>query len=279
MRRDFAGVRFSFAPIHRGEGSCAILFVHGFGSRPAAFRRYVDFFALRNFHSEAIRLPGFGEPLENARTVTARDWVDAVTDAARRLRATHATVWIAGHSLGAAIALRAVREQPGLADGLVLMAPLIAVSRARSLGISPFHLFYWASCLTIFSRAVESIFPIDVCDPAARAEEERDRFIPLNLYAALFEVLDGIREFSLDPKCPVLMLLASEDKVIDSEAARRWIGRQRCPRRVFQMPSRTGHLLMLDTQWESGAREMAAFIQQLSNSVTTGSIAEQGEAL
>ncbi len=265
IKRDAFGVRSSFQPIRCGDGSAAILFVHGFGSRPLAFRHYLDHFSGNGYHCSAIRLSGFGETADSASRVRSQDWINAVVQEAENLRASHGSVWIIAHSLGAAIVLRALQQRPGLADGLVLAAPLIGVSRSRSPFCSPLRWLTIASRACIFTHMLESVFPIDVSDPVVAMEEERDVFIPLRMYSVIADTIRGLSTVPVDGNIPILMLLASEDHVTDSDMARQWLASaHQGVHDIYEVPAPSRHLLMLDTGWEQGVSVVDTFIRNHS---------------
>ena len=48
-------------PFTAGEGSDAVLFVHGFNDVPAVWRRFVEPFVEKGFQVEALHLEGLGD--------------------------------------------------------------------------------------------------------------------------------------------------------------------------------------------------------------------------
>jgi len=265
VARDADGVRMDFQPMTAGEGKRAMLFVHGFASPPSLFRYFVPHFAERGYVCRAMRLPGFGEPIEQAAQVTREDWIAAVRKEASTLREDREAVWIVAHSLGAAITLRALQEEPGLADGLVLLAPLFRVSDRRSPMLSPDEWFRVGQEVVVHSRMTESLFPIDAHDERLRKANERDLFTSLNIYVELFALLEELNGLGSHPEIPVLMVLSARDEIVDLHAAREWFGTLTGAAHRLIVVEPAGHLLPLDTGWEDLLVEVASYIFDYSD--------------
>jgi esterase/lipase len=263
VTRDERGVRSEYAEIRMGEGDKAILFVHGFACPPMVYRHFAAHFASNGYHCAAIRLPGIGERMETASEVSRADWVEKVTREARLLRADHDEVWIVAHSLGAAVTLTALHADPSLADGLVLLAPLMRVGRERSPLAAPESLFRMGRPLLVRTRSVESIYPIDAHDPAVRDDPAREIFVPLNIYSEMFALLDELHEKKdWRPSVPVFMAQAQQDLVVDNATARAWFDDLDPQQRAYYKSPLAGHVLPLDTGWEALLERMARFVEQ-----------------
>ena len=253
------GVRLDCAGFTCGTGRVALLLVHGFGSSPAVFRPWAEELAARGFTCRAMRLPGFGEPLDAARGATADAWrraVDAEIDALRR---GHDEVWLVGHSMGATLCAEAAARRPDDVAGVVLLAPLFGVSSRRSLGVPPERLFGLRRVLQ-YTDVFETCFPIDADDPAVAHLEARDRFVPLNIYTSMFEVMRAGRGLAPRLRGPVFMAAAVRDRVVDLRAARRFAA-ELGPGVRYREVEPAGHVLPLDTGWRALCGEVEAFIR------------------
>lgn len=262
VERDEHGVRREFAPLIAGEGDVGILFVHGFAGSPSLYRYFVPYFTERGFACRAIRLPGFGEVVDRAAEVRREDWVRAVRTAAEEMREAHDALWIVAHSLGATLTLRVLQEDPSLADGVILLAPLVEVSEERSPLLAPDEWFAFGEWLLLESRMLESAFPIDAHDPQVREKDERDLFIPLSLYAELFALLDDLDAHAVTLDIPVMMVLSTRDKIVDPHAAKHWFSAWGHERNRLLLVEPAGHVIPLDTGWEDVLREIEAFIAE-----------------
>ena len=261
--RDAAGLLPGFAPFSVGQGDTALLLVHGFGSSPAVFQRMAPALAARGYACRALRLPGFGEPAgTQAAAADPARWRQAVADELAALRATHRHVWIVGHSLGGALAVDVVSRQPGLVDGVVLLAPLFAVSRTRSLGVSPEALLRFSDRILVFTDRFETCFPVDAHDPAIRNLEGRDRFVPRAVYRTMEQIRrEGCARIG-QVRAPLLVMVTDNDRVTDGRAAER-VCRQAdaAPRREIVHVEPAGHVVPLDTGWEEVVARVDAFVR------------------
>ncbi len=254
------GVRLDCASYTCGTGSVALLLVHGFGSSPAVFQRWADELAGRGYTCRALRLPGFGEPLATARTVTPDDWRRAVDAEIAQLRRTHDQVWLVGHSMGGALCAEAALRRADDVAGVVLLAPLCGVSSRRSLGVPPERLFGLRHLLPC-TDTLETCFPIHADDRAVAKLEARDRFVPLNIYEGLFEVMRTGRAAASQLRQPVWVAAARADRVVDFEAARQFADALPHPRSSFVGVSPAGHVLPLDTGWRELCHQADAFVR------------------
>ncbi|WP_182358012.1 alpha/beta hydrolase [Tomitella gaofuii] len=133
---------------HSDAGAPTYLLVHGSGTSSFMWAPIQRALALRGVRSYAIDLPGHGldapysrsyqapqdldawaaEPSPLA-TITLEDNVEAVADAARRLR-EHGPVVLVGASLGGITIGRAASVAPELVDGLVYVSAWACVERS-----------------------------------------------------------------------------------------------------------------------------------------------------
>ena len=217
------GLMPSAEPIDVGTGETAILFVHGFNDVPYVWRRLIDAFSQRGCRCRAMRLPGAGERDCRPTLASLRAAVDAEL---RALRKTNRRVVLVGHSMGGALALDAVlrAEAANRPDRLVLLAPLVEVSRARSPVLSARGWYLVLRALLPMLRWVPSVFK-----EYLHAEDDetfvyrRDRFNEIGWYRALFALVKTLRSADKSRlKVPTLVVTAGDDRVVDSAATTRF---------------------------------------------------------
>ncbi len=265
------GLRADAAAFTVGQGPVAVLLVHGFADVPAVFHGLAtELAAGGGLTCRAMRLPGAGEPLAAAARVTEGVWLEAVTRETRELRRTHARVWLLGHSLGGALVLAAVLKDPGLADGIVVLAPLLRVSRARSPVLPPRVWFRLAWSAFLFSRTFESCFATDVTAVDVDGwSYRRDRFIQFATYRSLFTLLDWLQPRATALRLPVLAILAGRDRVVDNAATRNWLSHGAAPRLVVDELPDTPHPIPTEPGWKEVTRRVRSFI--MLDTVPSGS--------
>ncbi len=260
VTRDADGILANAAAFTlQGSTRTAILFVHGFADTPEVWQLIAPrVHAQTRATCRALRLPDVGAPLRAQRNTRLDTWLNAIHDAVAELRLCHDNVFLAGHSLGGGLVLLAARDNPALADGVIVFAPLIRVARARSPLASPEHLFAFVNRAFLFSRAFQNPFPAIINTKDGRQfPYARDRFIAFAVYRALFEMTRRLAAVAEPDLChaPVLAFLSSRDRVIDSAAAERHLSRAR-----IVTTAAAGHVLPLDVGWEARADEMAEFV-------------------
>ena len=246
-----------------GCGPAPILFIHGFADTPYIWKRMcVRLAASGAFTCRAMRLPGSAEPARQAKQQTLGLWRQAVDRELDSLRITHRKVWIAGHSMGAALAVDAVLRRPQDTAGLIVLAPLIQVSKRRSPLLPPAVWFQLARVTLGLSPTFESCFSEDgvAVDDTAFCYK-RDRFIPFCVYRGLFELVRSNRGRAEELRCPVFAVTAERDSVIDTPSALRWLDRCPGPKEIRPMTD-IGHVIPLEIGWQTLTDDIGGFILQ-----------------
>ena len=261
VSRDPSGLLSEASAYRIGNGPVALLFIHGFADTPCIWRRITRTLAAKgNFTCRAMRLPGSGEPAVYAKRQSLPRWRAQVADEIIRLRETHASVWLVGHSLGAALALDAAMRLPGMVDGVAALAPLIAVSRRRSPLLPPGVWFFLARAALCLSPTFESPFSSTgeaVDDPGFTYQ--RDRFIPFAVYRSLFSLIRCNRRQASRLRCPLFAVTSARDAVVDTPEALRWLAACRGPKEIREW-TETGHVIPLETGWQALTDDLAAFV-------------------
>jgi carboxylesterase len=261
--REPSGLLPEAAAYRIGNGAVALLFIHGFADTPCLWRRITRQLAANDaFTCRAMRLPGSAEPAAQTGRQTLALWRAQVADELVRLRETHETVWVVGHSLGGALALDAALRLPGLVDGVAVLAPLIDVSRKRCPLLPPRLWFGLARVALCLSPTFESPFSADgTAEDDPSFSYTRDRFIPFSVYRALFRLIRANRDQAARLTCPLFAVTAGRDSVVDSAAARRWLAACPEPKEIRDLPE-TGHVIPLAPGWDKLFNDFAAFVHR-----------------
>ncbi len=259
------GVRAGCRAFSRGEGKTGLLLIHGFADSPAVYRYLANSLAERGFHCRAMRLPGHAQPLGEYADSTVEQWIAKTRAEIESLRSRTDEVWMVGHSMGAALALHLAREDPGLCTGLVLIAPLLDISGKRMLGLPAGPTFRVLDALTLFSGSVYNMLPLDLHADERRADYVRTRFIPLPQYRQMFRLLRANERQDPALSIPLLVFLASDDRIIDSAAARAYAKTCGAPRAAVVEPADTGHVLPWEYAEEAMAERIERFIHREAN--------------
>ena len=265
ITRDSNGLLPQAGPYTRGNGPIALLFVHGFADSPMLWSRMADYIQAQDssFTCRAMRLPGSGDPLSVTRRVTLEQWRQAVDDEVATLRKTHAQVWLISHSLGGSLCIDAAVRKPDAVEGLILIAPLIQVSRYKIPFVPPEAGFRCAQAVFALSPVFESMFT----RTPRTAEDQtftyaRDRFIPFQVYRNLFKLIHANEIQASNLTMPVFAALSKFDRVVDSKAASKWLEHVQGKKEVRW--TETGHVIHLGIGWQALTDDILTFIKTTS---------------
>lgn len=113
-------------PFHGGDGPVAVLFCHGFTATPGTLRDWARYTADAGFTVSLPRLPGHGTTWQELGVTDWRDWFACLDREFNLLRRRCDQVFLAGMSMGGALALRIAELYPDAVSGLVLVNPAVA---------------------------------------------------------------------------------------------------------------------------------------------------------
>jgi esterase/lipase/carbon monoxide dehydrogenase subunit G len=113
-------------PAAPAKPTAAVLLLHGFGGSPNGVRPWGEALAAAGLAVSIPRLPGHGTRWKDLRRTTWADWYAEAEKALNQLRAEHGTVFVAGISLGATLALRLAEKRPNDVAGVVAVNPILS---------------------------------------------------------------------------------------------------------------------------------------------------------
>lgn len=211
MQRDESKtVPFTLTP-EGGDGSRAVLLLHGFTGSPWEVRPLGEALAARGFAVNAPRLPGHGTSPEAMQGVGWTDWVDAADLAFEALAQRYRQVAVVGLSMGALLGVVLAARRPGEVQALVLLAP---VARLKAPGARLLR--------ALRKTGVHRLLPTwlqkrttDIELDEARAEAPLLPRYPLARVLDLFALQDLADELAPSVRCPALLLAAARDHVVD----------------------------------------------------------------
>lgn len=254
VERDANGVlagcdAYELAPTGDASKNAAVLLVHGINASPRHYDLIAPALAERGYAVRVMRLPGFCEPLPLYAKSTSEQWVAAVSEELSTLRSTHEHVGLVGHSLGGAVSIGTLLENPDAADYAVLLAPAVAVSDARSPVLSTRSWHEFAQAVFVFTRTLSSPFAMDCHDESRHGHPGGVPFTPVAVVDSLFGLMDRNLSAAESFDTPVVMLLSNHDRVINTQAAADYFERMASTEKELIRLDNCGHEIPLDHDW------------------------------
>jgi carboxylesterase len=162
-------------------GKTGVLMLHGFTGSPASIKPWAIALHERGLSVSAPRLPGHGTHWEDLNKVTWQDWYESVEREFLELKKQCDQVFVAGFSVGGALALRLSQIRGSEIAGTILLNPSIYDERAR---------FKLVPALSMFLPFVKG-GPGDVAKPGApKHGYDRIPLRGLNQVRKLWEVVE-----------------------------------------------------------------------------------------
>jgi len=188
-------------PFHAGAGRVGVLFCHGFTGSPWSLLEWAKVTADAGYRVSLPRLPGHGTTWQELNVTSWRDWYAEVERAFLDLRANCDTVFIAGLSMGCALALRLAQKHPDQVAGLVLVNPAV-MGYPKMLAVPVLHHFM-ASAKSIGS---------DIAQPGV--PELAYTRTPLKAANSMMRMWVDVRACMDLVSCPLLVFRSATDHVV-----------------------------------------------------------------
>ena len=119
----------------RGDRAVGVLLLHGFTGSPASLRPWAEHLAAADFSIELPVLPGHATSWRDLNRTTWHQWYAAAQISYLKLQKECDQVFIAGLSMGGALALRLAQHQRDV-SGLLLVNPALQ-AKNKLLGLAP----------------------------------------------------------------------------------------------------------------------------------------------
>lgn len=106
-------------------GKIGVLVIHGFTGSPVSIAPWAKYLNQQGYTVHAPRLPGHGTTWQQMNETTWQDWYKCVEDSYLSLKSKCDRVFIAGFSMGGALALKLCQIRGEEIEGLLLVNPSI----------------------------------------------------------------------------------------------------------------------------------------------------------
>ncbi len=242
-----------------------VLFVHGYFASAMVFEEWLAFFAARGFPSYALNLRGregsrLGADLGRA---SIADFVEDATTVARRVGAAI----IVGHSMGGLIAQRLAAQGDARVTVLLTPAPPRGIT-VLSTRVLIKQLKYLPAILRsrIVAPDADDLRAIVLNRVPAAQQESVLRHLSPDSGRAAREMITGVPVDARRVRCPMLVVVADEDRFIPKAIGARIAKRYHAP-----LMTTTGHahMLVVEPGWELIAEAVASWIDSVATPAPT----------
>lgn len=239
-----------------GTGPIGVLLCHGFTGSPRGLRPWAEHLQAAGFRVSVPRLPGHGTSWPEMNLTRWTDWYSEVSTAFAALEKECDQIFVAGLSMGGALALRLGEELGDRVSGLVLVNPAINLIDPR-MKILP------------VMRIMGSLAGIanDIAKPG-QDEGAYDR-TPLHaLYSQSF-LWSAVRADLAKITQPLLVYRSLNDHVVDPSSVELITAGVRSEDQTYRELTRSYHVAILDYEAEEIFDGTVAFIRRLTQESTT----------
>ncbi|MCX4998747.1 alpha/beta fold hydrolase [Streptomyces longwoodensis] len=239
-------------PYRHEGGETGVLLCHGFTGSPQSLRPWARYLAERDLTVSLPLLPGHGTRWEDMAVTAWPDWYAEVDRELRLLRERCSRVFVAGLSMGGALALRLAARHGDAVSGVVVVNPAIKVH-----GLSAYALPV-ARHLVRTTRGIASDIALE-----SAAELGYDR-VPLHAAHSLrsfFRLVDGELPQVTQP---LLLLRSAQDHVVPAVDSARVLGRVSSTDVTEILLEQSYHVATLDHDADRIFAESLAFIDRLA---------------
>ncbi|GGX62938.1 alpha/beta hydrolase [Streptomyces anandii] len=242
-------------PYRHEGGEVGVLLCHGFTGSPQSLRPWAEYLAGRGLSVSLPLLPGHGTRWQDLQITGWQDWYAEVDRELRALRERCAHVFVAGLSMGGALALRLAARHGDDIAGVIVVNPANKVHGPAA------HALPVARHFLRTSRGIAS----DIAKEGA-AELGYDR-VPLDAAHSLrifLRLLDGELPQVTQP---LLLMRSPRDHVVPPADSARVLGRVSSVDVTEVLLEHSYHVATLDHDADRIFEESHAFIGRLAPSV------------
>ncbi|WNM34575.1 alpha/beta fold hydrolase [Streptomyces sp. Li-HN-5-11] len=242
-------------PFRHEGGEVGVLLCHGFTGSPQSLRPWARYLAERGLTVALPLLPGHGTRWEDLQITGWQDWYAEVDRELRALRERCAYVFVAGLSMGGALALRLAARHGDAVAGVVVVNPAGKVH-----GLSAYALPV-ARHLVRTTKGITS----DIAKEGV-VELGYDR-VPLHAAHSLRTFFRRLDVELPQVTQPLLVLRSPQDHVVPPADAARILGRVSSLDVTEVLLEQSYHVATLDHDADRVFEESFAFIGRIAPSV------------
>lgn len=252
------------------ECQAAVLLVHGLGAHSGWFEALARRLKVRKLFVLSCDLTGFGKRTKQ-KYVSVKQWFNDLTAAYAYLKSltSDKPIYIVGNSMGALVALKSC--------SLITPAGLILLSPAFEGNGQTFPLTYRLK--TLFKALLRPNEELELpynpdfitSDQPARewlARDPEGRFsVPGRMLLDLLGMTQKLYWQKIALNCPVLMLTAGQDRLVDNRVNHKLFQKLQCPHKELKSFTESFHDLTLEPVVDEVADEISSWV--MSNAPDT----------
>ncbi|WP_018132104.1 alpha/beta hydrolase [Effusibacillus pohliae] len=229
-------------------GKTGVLLIHGFTGTPSELRLLGEFLAEKGFAVKAPLLAGHGTTPEQMMKTGMRDWIKSAGDAYFDLKRRCEEVFVAGLSMGGALALHLAARLP--VNGVVPMcAPIFLADRRAKFSrfVAPFVKFHHH----------KTPHPEHIAPYMAGYTKTPVRCVP-----ELLKLIRMVRRELREVKVPALIMQAEQDLTVLPKSADYIYKHIGSRKKQLKWYPNSGHILTVDRDREQVFADLASFLHE-----------------
>lgn len=251
------GLIKGIGPFEFKKGDTAVLLIHGYTGTSKEMLPLARYLSERNISSYGILLPGHGSTPRELKKTTKEDWYNSAEKELIRMKKEYKSVYIAGFSIGSAIAIKLAANHQ--VEGIALLSPAVYLRKKGMNMLSVERQIKFLNAFLFYSY-IKKQHPPDIKDPSVDENNPFYEFYPVNTLKHLIDTMKEARELLPKINCPILVIQSKGD--IDlSEKGPEYIYKNAAStdKKVVWL-ERSGHIITLDYDRDRVNEEVYRFI-------------------
>ena len=247
--------RLNTTPFFFKGGTVGCLLIHGFTGSPVEMLQLGKYLAENGLTVSGIQLKGHGTTPEEMSATNWRDWANSAIDGLDDLRKQCAEVFVAGFSMGGALALYLGATQEGIRG---------IVSLSGAAFIRDWKLFM----LPIIKRFIR-FFPAgnktDLTDKDAINDLEFYDRTPLACVEQVLELTEVVRDLLPRVRVPLLIMHGLKDRTLNPDNAKYIYEHSGSSEKEIFYLNNSGHGIVVDIQKHTVFERVYNFVKRNSS--------------